>query len=414
MRAKITPAMLRDLSPKDKPFEVFDTETKGLVLRVEPTGSKSYFLVYHLDGRKRRYRIGDAKTITPRQARDVATIQAGEIAKGADPGAERKQKRTEQQAAKFQTVGGFLLHHYGPFLLSERKSGKLTERRLKACFDWLENKPMHEITPFLLQSWRKRQLDGGKSPITVNRDLADLKAMLAKAVELGLLAVHPLARLKPAKAEDNSRIRHLSPDEEKRLFTALDNREAESRAARIRFNKWRRERKQEPLPETPEGAFTDHLKPLVLLALHTGLRRGELFSAEWRDIDFLSNRLIVRAAAAKGAKPRHIPLNGIARDTLKQWQKQTRDMGLIFPGAKGGRLDNIASSWRKLMTDAELQDFTFHDLRHTFATKTLAAGADIVTVSKLLGHASLKMTMRYVHITDGTMTAAVERLTAQG
>jgi integrase len=370
--------------------------------------------VYHLDGRKRRYRIGDAETITPRQARDVATIQAGEIAKGSDPGAERKQNREKQKAAKLQTLGGFLKHHYCPFLLSERKSGKTTERRLNACFGWLENKPMAEINPFLLQAWRKRQLEGGKSPVTVNRDLADLKALLSKAVELGLLAVHPLARLKPAKTEDNSRIRHLSPEEEKRLFAALAKREAESRAARTRFNKWRQERKQEPRPEIPDKEFSDHLKPMVLLALHTGLRRGELFSAEWRDIDFLNNRLTVRAAAAKGAKPRHIPLNATARDTLKQWQKQTVDAGLIFPGAKGGRLDNIASSWRNLVAAAKLRDFTFHDLRHTFATNTLARGADIVTVSKLLGHASLKMTLRYAHVTDEALTAAVERLAANG
>jgi integrase len=273
---------------------------------------------------------------------------------------------------------------------------------------------MAEINPFLLQAWRKRQLEGGKSPVTVNRDLADLKALLSKAVELGLLAVHPLARLKPAKTEDNSRIRHLSPEEEKRLFAALAKREAESRAARTRFNKWRQERKQEPRPEIPDKEFSDHLKPMVLLALHTGLRRGELFSAEWRDIDFLNNRLTVRAAAAKGAKPRHIPLNATARDTLKQWQKQTVDAGLIFPGAKGGRLDNIASSWRNLVAAAKLRDFTFHDLRHTFATNTLARGADIVTVSKLLGHASLKMTLRYAHVTDEALTAAVERLAANG
>jgi len=92
---------------------------------------------------------------------------------------------------------------------------------------------------FLLQSWRKKQLEAGKSAVTVNRDLSDLKAMLSKAVELGFLSAHPLARLKPAKTEDNSRVRFLASGEELQLMNALDQRETEAREARLRFNEWR-------------------------------------------------------------------------------------------------------------------------------------------------------------------------------
>jgi integrase len=238
--------------------------------------------------------------------------------------------------------------------------------------------------------------------------------MLSKAVEWNFLEKNPLSNMKRAKAADNSRVRYLSPGEEKQLFAALDQREDDGRAARIRFNEWRRQRHLDPFPGIADSNYIDHLKPLVLLALNTGLRRGELFSLEWRDIDFLHNRLTVRAAASKGAKIRHLPLNANARDVLKRWQKQTSDSGLVFPGKKGNRLDNISTAWRKLITDAEVEDFTFHDLRHDFATKTLKAGADIVTVSKLLGHSDLKMTLRYSHVTDETLTAAVERLPANG
>lgn len=435
MKAQITVKSLPTFEPKDKPYEITCTDCKGLVLRVQPSGVATFYAVLRVNGRNVRYRIGNAGLfklndngrwtlkagIHPDTARGILTKRKGEAADGQDPQAERKRKRAEAKAAKFQTVGGFYKNQYASFLQTERKSGKLIERRIKSCFEWLFDKPMSEVTPFLLQSWRKQQLESGKSAITVNRDAADLKAMLSKAVEWGFLATHPLSRLKPAKAEDNSRVRFLTPDEENRLLNALDQREADARAARERFNEWRKKRHLDLLPLIPDGHYTDHLKPLVLLALNTGLRRGELFSLEWRDIDFLHNRLTVRAAAAKGAKPRHVPLNTSARDLLKQWKKQQKNddegkvlTGLVFPGDEGKRLDNIASSWRNLTTKANLADFTFHDLRHTFATRALQGGADIVTLSKLLGHSSLKMTLRYSHVTDEALVAAVEGLSTNG
>lgn len=417
MKAKINATLLAKITPHDTRFDVFDTEQKGFGLRVFPSGRKSYFYVYHADGRKRRYMIGDADTVKLQQARDIVTIKAGEVAGGVDPGAVRKKKRAEQKAAKTKTVGGFYKHEYVPFLEAERKSGKLIERRIKACFEWLFDKPMSEVTPLLMQSWRKKQLAAGKSAITANRDAADLKAMLSKAVEWGFLDTHPLTKLKPAKTEDNSRVRFLAPDEEARLFAAMDKREVDARSARVRFNEWLTKRHREPLPLIPDGVYVDHLMPMVLLALHTGLRRGEQFSLEWRDIDFLHNLLTVRAAAAKGAKTRHVPLNAAARDVLQRWQKQQKKAtgqkeltGFVFPGKAGNRLDNISSSWEKLVTDAKLDDFTFHDLRHTFATRALQKGADIVTLSRLLGHSSLKMTLRYAHTSDAELRAAVDRL----
>lgn len=421
MKAKITVKSIPDFEPQEKPYEVTDN---GLVLRVQPSGAATFYAVYRIDGKSRRFRIGSAgrfvlngtgkhtwkADLHPEVARTVLKEKLGEAARGVDPQAERQKKRQAEKSAKFQTVGGFLDHHYAPFLVTERKSGKATEARIRSCFGWLLQKPMRDITPFLLQSWRKKQLEGGKAPSSVNRDLTALKALLSKAVELGFIDHHPLAKLKPAKGADNARVRYLSPDEERRLFAAIDAREAEGREARKRFNLWRKQRHLPTFPEIQKDQFIDHLTPIVLLALNTGLRRGEIFNLEWRDIDFLHHRLTVRAASAKGAKTRHIPLNRTALDVLKRWRKQTTGDGLIFPSEKGERLDNISTSWGNLVAAADLEDFTFHDLRHDFATRTLRAGADIVTVSKLLGHSDLKMTMRYAHVNDETLTSAVERL----
>ncbi len=413
MKAKITTTLIKTLSSKEKPYEVFDTSDKspGMILRIEPTGRMGYFCVYHINGRKRRYKLGDAKLITLEQARTLYKGKIGEAANGKDPQAERKHKRAEQKAAKSKTVRGFFELHYSPWLDAERKSGKATASRLESCFDWLFDKPMEEVTPFLLQGWRKKRLALGRSPHTVNRDMVAIKALLSKAVEWGFLKASPLARMSKTKADDNSRVRYLLPDEEKRLFVELDKREVKGREARLRFNEWRRERHLELFPEITESMYIDHLQPIVLLALNTGLRRGEIFDLEWRDVDFANNRLTVRAAAAKGQRARYIPLNKGVRKLLKQWKKQTgRSSERVFPGKEDKRLNNISTAWKKLIIDAKIVDFTFHDLRHCFATQVLKGGADIVTVSKLLGHSDLKMTLRYSHITDDALVAAVERI----
>jgi integrase len=419
MKAQITVKNIPTFKPQEKPYEVTDN---GLVLRVQPSGMATFYAVYRVNGRNSRFRIARAgqfvkkdngtysfkPAVHPDVARTVLKEKAGEAATGKDPQAERKHQRAEEKSSKSKTVGGFYTRHYTPWLLIERKSGKATAKRLKTCFEWLFDKPMKDITPFLLQSWCKKKLGVGRSPHTVNRDMVALKAMLSKAVEWDLLDQHPLLKLKRTKAADNSRVRFLLPDEEKRLSDGLALREAKRREERTSYNEWRKQRKLDPLPEIPVNNFTDHLKPVVLLALNTGLRRGELFSLEWRDIDFLHNRLTVRSAATKGGKSRHIPLNPTSRDTLKRWQKQTSMGGLVFPGKEGERLNNISTAWRKLVSDSKIEDFTFHDLRHCFATKVLKGGADIVTVSKLLGHSDLKMTLRYAHVGDEALTKAVE------
>jgi len=421
MKARITVKSIREFTPKEKPYEVTDN---GLVLRIQPSGVATFYAIFRVDGKKSRYRIGRAgqftkknngtysfkSTIHPDIARSILKEKAGEAAKGNDPQEERKRIRNEKKIAKSKTVGGFFKLHYNPWVEAERKSGKATAKRLESCFGWLFDKPMTEITPFLLQGWQKKRLKAGKSPHTVNRDMVALKAMLSKAVEWNFLEKNPLSNMRRAKAADNSRVRYLSLDEENRLFNALEKRENDGRKARSRYNGWRLQRHLEPLPEITENEFIDHLQPIVLLALNTGLRRGEIFNLEWSDIDFLHDRLTVKAASAKGAKTRHIPLNATVRTILKRWQKQTSDTGLVFPSKKGKRLDNISSAWHKLVVDAEIEDLTFHDLRHDFATKILKAGADIVTVSKLLGHSDLKMTLRYSHVTDESLTTAVERL----
>ena len=138
-----------------------------------------------------------------------------------------------------------------------------------------------EITSWAIEKWRSAKLKSGATPGTVNRDLAELKAALSKAVKWGLLESHPLANLKLSKIDRNPKVRYLSEEEEFRLRRALTERSINYYAARERGNTWRRQRGYAELP----ADAGDHLRPIVLLALNTGLRRGEIFNLRWGDIN---------------------------------------------------------------------------------------------------------------------------------
>jgi len=162
------------------------------------------------------------------------------------------------------------------------------------------------------------------------------------------------------------------------------------------------------LPNLRKLPFADYLKPLIILDLNTGLRRGELFNLKWNDVD--RAMLTVKGEGAKTGQTRHVPLNQEAYSVLYQWKTQSQDNKLVFPGKGGGRLTNVNNSWRKLLKDANITDFRFHDMRHHFASRLVMAGVDLNTVRELLGHADIKMTLRYSHLSPQVKQAAVDKL----
>jgi integrase len=147
---------------------------------------------------------------------------------------------------------------------------------------------------------------------------------------------------------------------------------------------------------------------MTLLALNTGMRRGELTSIKWNDVNLHTKIITIRAGYAKSAKARHIPLNSEALDVLKRYRKQHSGEGRLFD------VFSVKKSWNALMTNAGIRDFRFHDLRHTFASKLVAAGVDLNTVRELLGHADIRMTLRYAHLAPEHKAAAVQKLVKAG
>ncbi len=393
------PALLAEHGSPDE-LVVRDLELKGFVVRLRISGKHSYGVAY---GRGKFLTLGGTDRLTAGQARTAAREALAQTALDGAP------VRAERKAAGL-TLKKFLDDHYEPWAAEHLKTGPETLARLRVNFrDFLDQR-LVDLSPFAVERWRTARLKARKAKATVNRDVVSLKAALSKAVTWGYLKGHPIASVKPYRIDGQAVVRYLLGEEETRLLDALTARDDARRTRRATANQWRLERGYEALPVL--GVYTDHLTPLVVLALHTGLRRGELFGLRWRDVDLQRSMLTVRGVGAKSGRTRHVPLNETASKVLSSWRGALPpdQAARLFPGVEGEALDDVKTAWASLMKGAELREFRFHDLRHTFASKLVMAGVDLNTVRELLGHGDIKMTLRYAHLAPEVKAAAVAKL----
>jgi integrase len=151
-----------------------------------------------------------------------------------------------------------------------------------------------------------------------------------------------------------------------------------------------------------------HLKPIVITALNTGMRRGEILNLKWDNVDLKHGFILLDKT--KNGDRREIPINETLRMTFQSVMRRL-DIPQVFHDLKKGKpYKAVRHSFSSACKRAGITDFHFHDLRHTFASHLVMAGVDITTVSKLLGHKSLKMTLRYAHLTPAHMAKAVNIL----
>ena len=233
------------------------------------------------------------------------------------------------------------------------------------------------ITPERVQEYRTHRLDRSRvSERTVNRDLQELKSMFNRVIRYrrwrGRL-YNPVADLVMHK-ERNERVRFLDRAEIQRLLDVV----------------------------------APHLRPVILMAVHTGMRRGEILRLRWRSVDLL--RGVIRVEESKNGEGRHVPISDELRRVLGGLPSRRRGE-YVFPspaGAEGQRpLVDIKTAFLKAVREAGIEDFRFHDLRHTFASHLVMNGADLNTVRELLGHKSLKMTLRYAHLSPSHKSKAI-------
>ena len=410
MKAKLTERFIKNIGLQNNPYEIVDSESSGFLLRVQPSGVLTYYLVYRTNaGIKKRYRLGRHGSITLTQARELAKHFSAKALSGQDVQADKKKAQLEKEQTKSRTLGSFVEHHYEPWVKVQSKTGTATIDRFNLHFSDLKSLPLEEISPMLLDTWCTKVGQAGKAASTINRDVTVLKAVLSKAVHWGWLKHNPLAKLKRLKTDDCAKVRYLSEAEEQRLLLALDSRDKKAIAKRASANQWRLDRHYEPLPDL-EGPFCDHLTPMVLISMHTGLRRGELFSLSWEEVDLERATITIVGAYSKNGKTRHIPLNSRSLEALQQWHRHPIKQGLVFPNKEGQPMDNVRKSWVGVLKEAHINHFRWHDLRHHFASRLVMAGVDLNTTRELLGHSDLKITLRYAHLAPEHKAEAMERL----
>jgi len=276
------------------------------------------------------------------------------------------------------------------------------------------NTPLSEISPRIMEKWRVDRVNQGIKSSTLNRDISSIKAALNKAVDWELIASNPLTKVKPLKEDNSPMIRYLNEGEESRMRNALREREERQRQDRRSRNKWCEQRGYPPLPSLDTSPFVDHLKPLVLLSMNTGLRRGELLKLRWEQVCLGDQpQVTIIGSSTKNSSTRHVPLNSEAREILFSWNKQNGSptSGWVFPSnSSQGHLTELKTAWNRLLIEAKIENFRWHDLRHHFASALVIRGIDLNTVRELLGHGDIKTTLRYAHLAPYIKAQAVAKL----
>jgi integrase len=401
LKEKITAKLLAALQVTGREYEIHDTTIPGLFIRVTAGGAKSYVVTW---ARGRKKTLGRVGILTLDGAREEATQYLAEARKHGEPLAVTQGRK----GIALPSLREFIDDTYMPWFKTHHKGHEKTLHTLNNNFDAILHQRLGEITGRDLELIRTRWMQAGNKSSTVNRKMGSISGVFSRAVEWDYIADHPLAKLKQLKVDSNGVIRYLSTEEAKRLREALDARQDEARAERETANKWRADRGKKQLASLLQIPYTDHLKPMVLVSLNTGMRRGELFDLKWPAVNFDSRTVTVAGETTKTSDTRHIPMNKEAFGVLDDWKKQSGDSQYVFPGQDGGRFEDVKSAWFKLLERAQIEEFRWHDMRHDFASRLVMAGVPLNTVRDLLGHADIKMTLRYAHLAPGTKAAAVE------
>lgn len=317
----------------------------------------NYYIDYYVEGRRVRERIGTSK----RQAEQVMAVRRGEILQG------RFKLSDTQASPKFAEFAV----DYMEYSRANKRSARRDQVSLKNLTPFFGTRRLKEITPWLIERFKTARKPL-VAPASVNLELACLKHMFTMAIQWGKAEKNPVKQVKFMRL-DNQVERILTAEEEVRLLEHSSER----------------------------------LRPILILALNTGMRLGEIMSLSWEQVDWA--RGAITLTRTKSGKSRSIPMNGAVRAVLEPLRGEGIPTGPVF-----GRANTVQAQTRRdfdqVRLAAKLAGLRFHDLRHTFATRLVTRGVDIVTVSKLLGHSTILMTMRYSHPAPEDFRRAVGKL----
>jgi integrase len=358
--------------PGRRKTDYWDTTIAGFVLECRSTGGRTYYLRY-IDphGRQKALKIGGYGSITHDQAQKAAKRFRSEAVLGGDPAGKKEEKKA---VPLYASLAAQHVAHAKAHL--RRPDGVERIVRCHLLPRWGKLR-LNEIRSQDVALWLGEKADEGLAPATVEK----IRVVLSRSFELAAqwsmsgTETNPVRGV-PRRRFSNARERYLTAAEAARLLKAAD------------------------------ASLNPQLKHIVRLLLLTGARVSELLHAEWRHADLERQAWLI--PQSKTGKSRHVPLSRAAMDVIEQLPR-FHGCPYLVPNPET-RLPYVSlkHSWQTAREQAGLYDLRIHDLRHSAASFMINAGIDLYAVGKVLGHADHKSTMRYSHLANETLLAAVE------
>lgn len=319
---------------------------------------RSFYVDYYYEGRRIRKKVGSEKDAKNALAAVKADILRGEY------------RFKKDRKIRFEDFA----KEYLGYAKINKRSWTRDESSLKRLLPHFKDMLLSKITPRHIEEYKKKRLDDKVKTGTINRELASLKHMFTIAEKLG-------------KFDDKNPVKKVEFFQERQYVMKILDREEINHLIDV---------------------AADHLKPILIIALNTGMRKGEIFNLRWSDIDFIGHYIHIKKT--KSNVMRKVPMNGIVAATLKNIERKSE---FIFPSSWSKKHKHIMGVFRlfkEACKKAGIRDLRFHDLRHTAATLMITGGVPLVTVSQILGHATIHMTMKYAHPTPEDKRKAVNVL----
>jgi integrase len=286
------------------------------------------------------------------------------------------------KAQSNKTLKEFAVEVYLPWAKANKRSWKNDNSRIKPILAQFGSKKLVDITPFHVEKYKiirsktttKRGTTRAKA--TVNRELELLSRIFTLAISNRLVRTNPVSEVEHLKGEVR-RTRYLLPEEEEKLMTQLTGKRS-------------------------------HLRLIILIALHTGMRRGEILRLKKSDLDFHRGEILV--TETKIDEDRTVPMNETLRLELQSHCAYLKSDYLFVNPKTGKPMGDIKNAFTGACKDAEIKGLRFHDLRHTASTRMGEAGIDPFTIAEIMGHKDIKTTASYTHATREAKRRAVAAL----
>jgi integrase len=322
---------------------------------------KSWY--YDFYSRGERY-TGCIGPVSRTVAKEVLAKKKAEVFEG------RYVTRSTKGSPVFEEVAEDYLQYYRAN--RRPRSAQRHELAFKALTPFFGGKRLADIHPFMVERYKHMRKDAGRKEATVNRELAALKNLFTMAITWGKASQNPVTQVRLFR-EENGRIRVVTDEEEARLLAAC----------------------------------SPTLRPVVITALHTGLRKSELLSLTWQDVDFQRRTITVDAAYAKNGETRSVPMTATVTTTLRALRGAEAPNAAVFVTYRGTPYRNLRKVFLDACRRAGITGLTLHDLRHTFASRLVMASVDLPTVQAFMGHKTIQMTLRYTHLAPDHKRAAI-------